>query len=294
MSEVNTSNHASSDDRPKALVITAPGINCDGELAVWRFEAAGAAPDVRAARGPDRSSGRSSTEFSLIGLPGGFSYGDDGGAGRVLAQLIRQGLYGALAAAVERGVPMIAPCNGFQIAVQAGLLPGTGRSGENWPVDAGASDRGAGAERARDGSDDVWTGEWRFRESSRCIWTAGLGAVPIPRRWCCPPRTAKAASWRGPTICWPALEGSEAGSPCGTPRPRSLQRIPRSGRGNLRCEWSGLRSDAASGAIHPVVPASDLDAARAIGPIAATRRGSRCSENAVRHASAVGALKLMQ
>ena len=48
---------------------------------------------------------------------------------RVLARWMRKGLYGALAAAIERGVPMIAPCNGFQIAVQAGLLPGPGDGG---------------------------------------------------------------------------------------------------------------------------------------------------------------------
>ncbi|MAD20051.1 MAG: phosphoribosylformylglycinamidine synthase, partial [Planctomycetaceae bacterium] len=116
------SNHASVDDRPKALVITAPGINCDGELAL-AFESAGASPEsILLSDLVDRPS--LVDRFSLIGLPGGFSYGDDGGAGRVLAQLIRRGLYPALAAAIDRGVPMIAPCNGFQIAVQAGLLPG--------------------------------------------------------------------------------------------------------------------------------------------------------------------------
>ena len=173
MSEVNTSNHASSDDRPKALVITAPGINCDGELAL-AFEAAGAAPEsilladlIARPAIVDR--------FSLIGLPGGFSYGDDGGAGRVLAQLIRRGLYPALAAAVERGVPMIAPCNGFQIAVQAGLLPGPAE-GESWPVEP-AVPTVALAPNELGRFHDVWTGV-EIPESTRCIWTAGLGAVP--------------------------------------------------------------------------------------------------------------------
>ena len=173
MSEVNTSNHASSDDRPKALVITAPGINCDGELAL-AFEAAGAGPEsilladlIARPAIVDR--------FSLIGLPGGFSYGDDGGAGRVLAQLIRRGLYPALAAAVERGVPMIAPCNGFQIAVQAGLLPGPAEGG-SWPVEP-AVPTIALAPNELGRFHDVWTGV-EIPESTRCIWTAGLGAVP--------------------------------------------------------------------------------------------------------------------
>ncbi len=173
MSEVNTSNHASSDDRPKALVITAPGINCDGELAL-AFEAAGAAPEsVLLADLIERPA--IVDRFSLIGLPGGFSYGDDGGAGRVLAQLIRRGLYPALAAAVERGVPMIAPCNGFQIAVQAGLLPGPAE-GESWPVEP-AVPTVALAPNELGRFHDVWTGV-EIPESTRCIWTAGLGAVP--------------------------------------------------------------------------------------------------------------------
>ena len=108
--------------RPRALIVTAPGINCDGELG-RAFEAAGARSESvlfsRLRRDPSILDG-----FDLIGLPGGFSYGDDAGAGRVLAQLIRRDLYSALAATIARGVPMIAPCNGFQIAVQAGLLPG--------------------------------------------------------------------------------------------------------------------------------------------------------------------------
>lgn len=173
MSEVNTSNHASSDDRPKALVITAPGINCDGELAL-AFEAAGAAPEsVLLADLIERPA--IVDRFSLIGLPGGFSYGDDGGAGRVLAQLIRRGLYPALAAAIERGVPMIAPCNGFQIAVQAGLLPGPAE-GESWPVEP-AVPTVALAPNELGRFHDVWTGV-EIPESTRCIWTAGLGAVP--------------------------------------------------------------------------------------------------------------------
>ena len=97
--------HDQTDAGPRALVVTAPGINCDGELA-RAFAEAGARPESvlfsRLQRDPsivDR--------FDLVGLPGGFSYGDDAGAGRILAQLIRRDLYPALAGAIERGVPMV-------------------------------------------------------------------------------------------------------------------------------------------------------------------------------------------
>ncbi len=107
--------------RPKALVLTAPGINCDAELCE-AFDIAGAEPMPvhlnRFARNPQWMD-----EASLIGLPGGFSYGDAIAAGRICAALIRTRIIDGLHAAVARGVPMIAPCNGFQIAVQTGLLP---------------------------------------------------------------------------------------------------------------------------------------------------------------------------
>ena len=117
---------------PRALVITAPGINCDLELA-QAFKSAGAEvesiPLARLSRQPVLVDG-----FDLVGLPGGFSYGDDVAAGRILATLIRRTLYPALRAAVERGCPMIAPCNGFQVAVQVGLLPGPAE-GEPWSAE---------------------------------------------------------------------------------------------------------------------------------------------------------------
>ena len=73
---------------PNALVITAPGINCDIELAN-AFKLAGAhvesVPLIRLGREPSMID-----RFDLNGLPGGFSYGDDVAAGRVLATLIRR------------------------------------------------------------------------------------------------------------------------------------------------------------------------------------------------------------
>jgi phosphoribosylformylglycinamidine synthase subunit PurQ / glutaminase len=159
-------------DAPRALIITAPGINCDGELSL-AFREAGATPtSVLLSDLIDRPA--IVDDFALIGLPGGFIYGDDGGAGRVLAQLIRKGLYGALSAAIDRGVPMIAPCNGFQIAVQAGLLPGPG-NGENWPEVPSRPIVALAPNEAGRFRDD-WTG-FEIPSESRCIWTAGIEGI---------------------------------------------------------------------------------------------------------------------
>lgn len=156
---------------PRALVITAPGINCDQELA-HAFALAGAAPQILLLNELSRQPSRVD-QFQLIGLPGGFSYGDDVAAGRIMAALIRRTLYPALAAAVERGVPMICPCNGFQIAVQAGLLPGPAE-GEAWPSHP-ATPVVALAQNSNACFQDRWT-RVEIPAGTRCVWTQGLQA----------------------------------------------------------------------------------------------------------------------
>lgn len=157
----------------KALVITAPGINCDLELCE-AFELAGCAVEsellARLARDPARID-----RFDLIGLPGGFSYGDDVAAGRIMAALIRVSVYPALAHAIARGVPMIAPCNGFQIAVQAGLLPGPA-AGEPWS-DEPTEPTVALAQNATARFNDAWT-SMEVPANTRCVWTRGLRMDP--------------------------------------------------------------------------------------------------------------------
>lgn len=107
---------------PKALVIRTAGINSEVELC-RAFELAGARVELlhldRLMAQPARIAA-----FDLIGLPGGFSYGDDVASGRIMAMHMRQKLLPELRKAAQRGVPMIGICNGFQVMVQIGLLPG--------------------------------------------------------------------------------------------------------------------------------------------------------------------------
>jgi len=169
---------------PRALIITAPGINCDLEL-LRAFELAGAAPEAHLLRELMRRPALVDA-FDLIGLPGGFSYGDDVAAGRIMAQLIRRSIHPALMEAIERRVPMICPCNGFQIAVQAGLLPGGAVSSAT--RSSGASSNGAAPtgdatepplpvvalaanEDAR--FHDRWT-RVEVPSNTRCLWTRGV------------------------------------------------------------------------------------------------------------------------
>jgi phosphoribosylformylglycinamidine synthase I len=108
--------------RPRALVLRAAGTNCDAETA-FSFEQAGAASTVahinRLADGSVRL-----REFQMLAVPGGFSYGDDVGAGKVFALELEHRLGGELKQFVDRGGLVIGICNGFQVLVKTGILPG--------------------------------------------------------------------------------------------------------------------------------------------------------------------------
>ena len=154
---------------PNALVITAAGINCDLELA-HAFELAGArAESIHLNRLIE--SPQTIDRFDLIGLPGGFSFGDAIAAGRIAAAIMRQSLWEALVRAVKREVPIIAPCNGFQIAVQLGLLPGPS-DGESWPASP-PTPSVALANNASARFSDRWC-RVEIPANTRCIWTRGI------------------------------------------------------------------------------------------------------------------------
>lgn len=111
--------------RPSVLIPIAPGTNRNEELAE-AFEAAGASArqvPLRALRDGETKL----LDHQILALPGGFSYGDALGAGRLLG-LDLVGWFGdQLAEAVSRSMPVIGICNGFQALVRAGLLPGRDR-----------------------------------------------------------------------------------------------------------------------------------------------------------------------
>jgi phosphoribosylformylglycinamidine synthase I len=108
--------------RPRALVLRAPGTNCDLETeAAWRR--AGADTETwHVNRLIDASS--ELAQFQVLTIPGGFAYGDDLGAGCILAARLAIGLGDALRRFHDRGGLILGICNGFQVLVRAGLLPG--------------------------------------------------------------------------------------------------------------------------------------------------------------------------
>jgi phosphoribosylformylglycinamidine synthase len=105
---------------PQVLVLRAPGTNCDVETA-HAFELAGAeAKCVHVNRLLENA--KLLADKQILCIPGGFSYGDDLGAGRIMAQQMRNALGDALYAFRDAGNCILGICNGFQVLLQTGLL----------------------------------------------------------------------------------------------------------------------------------------------------------------------------
>lgn len=110
---------------PRVLVLRAPGINCERETQ-HAFEVAGARGDfVHVRKLLERP--QTLDDYAILAVPGGFAYGDDIAAGRVLAHEMRERLGEPLLRFVDRGGLVLGICNGFQVLVRLGILPRTTR-----------------------------------------------------------------------------------------------------------------------------------------------------------------------
>lgn len=99
----------------KAAVLVFPGSNCDRDLAV-AFRQAGFKVEMVWHKETSLPAG-----VDVVGVPGGFSYGDYLRSGAIAA---RSPIIGALKSHAERGGYAIGICNGFQVLTETGLLPG--------------------------------------------------------------------------------------------------------------------------------------------------------------------------
>jgi phosphoribosylformylglycinamidine synthase len=106
----------------KACVLRTAGTNCDKETA-FAFKQAGAEVElvhVNSLVSAEKKLG----DYSILAFPGGFSYGDDIASGKVFANELRCKLAEDIKGFIAQGKLIIGICNGFQILVKAGLLPG--------------------------------------------------------------------------------------------------------------------------------------------------------------------------
>jgi len=105
---------------PNVLILRAPGTNCDMETA-FAFEQADGKTELlhinRLLENPGLFD-----KFQILCIPGGFSYGDDVAAGRILGNQIQHHLAEQLARFKDDGKLILGICNGFQVLIKSGVL----------------------------------------------------------------------------------------------------------------------------------------------------------------------------
>lgn len=151
--------------KPKVIVLRTAGTNCDTETA-FAFSMCGALVDLVHINELARRE-RYLDDYQILAIPGGFTYGDDIASGKILANEMKYRLSEELKNFIRHKRLIIGICNGFQVLVKAGILPGLRTGG----LEASLSFNDSGR------FEDRWTYLRITGYKSRvtkCIWTKGL------------------------------------------------------------------------------------------------------------------------
>jgi phosphoribosylformylglycinamidine synthase subunit PurQ / glutaminase len=163
-------------ETPRALVLTGYGLNCDLEtqyalnLVGFEAERVHISQLIDPSAGPEQ---KKLKEFHLLAFDGGFSWGDDHGAGVLLATRLKYKLKKDLEEFIAAGKLIIGICNGFQAMVNMGLLPGLDGRYDRREVALLANDCG--------NFQDDWI-KMRGNPVSPCIFTQGIELLELPIR----------------------------------------------------------------------------------------------------------------
>ena len=151
-------------------ILSGFGLNAEVELG-QAFEQAGA----QVVNFPVTSLAESSDSLNsvqILGFPGGFSFGDHLGSGRVLAQVVRGQLRHQLQSFVARGGLVLGVCNGFQMLVKMGFLPNLGG---DWTPEVTLIGNDSGLFQ------DRWV-KVAANPANQSPWLRGLGELDLPIR----------------------------------------------------------------------------------------------------------------
>ena len=113
-------------------------------------------------------------DYHIMAVPGGFSFGDHLGSGRLMGNRLRFGLREQVRQFVNDKKPIIGICNGFQVLVKMGLLPGDDDISFEQTASLTLNDSGH--------YEDRWV-TLEFDDNSHCIWTKGLKRMRVPVRY---------------------------------------------------------------------------------------------------------------
>jgi len=157
--------------RVKALVLTGYGLNCDIETA-HACELAGAVADrihINEVIHPEFPL----DDYQIMIFTGGFSWGDDHGAGVIQALRMKKHAGERILEFVFAGNLVLGICNGFQTLVNMGLLPGLDRDYTRRRVALTHNDCGNFV--------DQWV-NLAVNQDSPCVFTRGIGTIELPVR----------------------------------------------------------------------------------------------------------------
>jgi phosphoribosylformylglycinamidine synthase I len=152
----------------KTLILRAPGTNCDMETA-FAFERAGAQVDlVHVDELIHRQ--KSLSNYQIMVIPGGFTYGDDISVGKILANELKLKLGNEVQKFVDDGRLILGICNGFQVLAKAGMLPEP-KGDKSQSLTLASNDSGKFECR--------WV-YLRANKTSPCIFTRGIDLMYLP------------------------------------------------------------------------------------------------------------------
>ena len=154
--------------KPKVCILRTAGTNCDKETA-FAFSKAGAVAELVHINGLLHKQNKIE-DYQILAIPGGFSYGDDIAAGKILANELRFKLIDDIRRFVSDGKLIVGICNGFQVLVKSGLLPGN----DDFTQEASLIINESGKFEDR----------WVYLKSSesgvrnhKCVWAEGLPEI---------------------------------------------------------------------------------------------------------------------
>jgi len=155
--------------KPRTLLITGYGINCDDETR-YAFERAGAVAEIVHVNDLIAAPARMK-DFQILVFPGGFSYGDDTGSGKALSNRIKNNLSHELADFISRDTLVLGICNGFQVMVSLGLVPALKQT---------MGEPEVALEHNRTHRYQCRWVDLRVEGNANCVFTRGMDTLHIP------------------------------------------------------------------------------------------------------------------
>lgn len=156
----------------KALLFTGYGLNCDYETQ-YGLTLAGAKPDRVHINQVISDKALHLEDYHILVFGGGFSWGDDHGAGVIMAAKIKRRLGDQIARFVDSDRLILGICNGFQCLVNLGLLPALNNRYDERRVALTYNDSGNFV--------DTWV-TLKINGESPCVFTRGIPSIELPVR----------------------------------------------------------------------------------------------------------------